>query len=255
MFGAEALARAVAAARRARALHPRGRTFRATVRTFGGGACGLEPFEDARDFPALARLSRGAGLPDRWPDVLGIALRVHGWAPGGGDFDLLASTTVGDAPLARHIPLPKRRIGTTYTTVVGYRARQGRRYLAVLPDPGSADLGTDLDTLSTAAAAGRASLLLAVATPVSKWHVFGRVLLGEALPTHVDERLAFDPVVHDAPWLLADGPVWRLRAVTYRGSRRGRQATLAGPLSTARQPGARPPARGSEKSEHRGYDE
>lgn len=269
---AEAAARAVAATRRARALHPRGRTFRATVRTFGGGACGLEPFEDARDFPALARLSRGAGLPDRWPDILGIALRVHGWAPDGGDFDLLASTTVGQAPLARHLPLPRRRIGTTYTTVIGYRTRRGRRYLAVLPDPRSADLGTDLDTLSAAVAAGGASLLLAVATRAGKWHVFGRILLGEALPSHVDEELAFDPVGHDAPWLLADGPMWRLRAVTYRGSRHGRHGTLAagllgpgrdgdrivgdaGPLSTACQPGTRPSACGSEKREHRRYDE
>ena len=225
---AEAVARIGAAARRARVLHPHGRTFHATLRTFGGGAYGVDLFERARDYPALARLSRGGGLPGSWPDILGIALRVHD-PDGGGDFDLLASTTVGSAPLARHIPFAKRRIATTYTTVIGYGTRHGRRYLAVLPDPASADLGADLDALSAAVAGGGASLLLAVATPASRWQVVGKVLLGAPVPADVDGQLAFDPVLRSPPGLNTVGAVWRLRAVTYRGSRHGRCAQLATP--------------------------
>jgi hypothetical protein len=224
----EAIAGAVAAARGARALHPRGRTFHATVRILGSGS-GTALLERAAEHRALVRFSRGAGLPAGWPDVLGVALRIcHA---GGHDvhLDLLASTAAGRAPLARHVPMLRRRLATTYTTVAGYRTRDGRRYLAVLPDPAAEDIGTDLDTLTAAAVRGRARFLLAVGTATGRWRVFGHLTVGEPIPQEVDRGLAFDPVRHRVPELQTDGVLWRLRAAAYRGSRRRRGGRLATP--------------------------
>ncbi|GLI00964.1 phosphodiesterase [Phytohabitans aurantiacus] len=219
---AQRVAGAVAAARHARALHPRGRTFEATVRTRGGGRYGVELLDRAAQYPALVRLSRGAGLPGTWPDVLGVAVRVRGGGGPGADLDVLTSTTAGGAPLARHVPLPRRRLASTYTTIAGYGTRHGRRYLAVLPDPAADDLGTDLDALTAAAARGRVSFLFAVAAPAGRWRVFGRIVVGPPVAPEVDRVLAFDPVRHGAPGLRTDGLLWRLRAAAYRGSRDGR---------------------------------
>jgi hypothetical protein len=129
------MAQRVAAARRARALHPRGRTYHATVMTCGGGGYGVDLLDHGAVYPALARLSRGAGLPGGWPDVLGVAVRVWDAGGPGADLDLLASTVAGTAPVARHVPWPRRRARSPYTTIAGYGTRLGRRYFAVLPDP------------------------------------------------------------------------------------------------------------------------
>ncbi|HWG99742.1 MAG TPA: phosphodiesterase [Pilimelia sp.] len=209
--GAEAAARAVAAVRRARAVHPRGRTFRAILRTRGGGGYGVDLLDRPGEYPTLVRLSRGAGLPPAWPDVLGVALRVTGAGGPGADLDLLFSTTADDAPLARHLPLPRRRPDAVYTTVSGYRTRRGRRYLAVRPDP-----------TAGGAAAVPAALLLAVATRYGPWRVFGRITLDAPLPADADAEVAFDPVRHRCAGLDPDGLLWRLRAAAYRGSRHGR---------------------------------
>ncbi|MEJ3750796.1 phosphodiesterase [Actinomycetes bacterium KLBMP 9797] len=218
----EAVTDAVAAARHARALHPRGRTFRATVSTLGGGGYGVDLLDRAGHYQALVRLSRGAGLPEPWPDVLGIAVRVRDGGGPGVDLDLLTSTAVARAPLARHVPMLRRRLAVTYTTLAGYDTRHGRRYLAVLPDPAARDLGAELDTLTILAVGGRVRFLLAIAAPFGGWRVFGRVVLGEPVTSSVDQASAFDPVVRAAPGLRTDGLLWRLRAAAYRGSRRGR---------------------------------
>lgn len=218
----EAVADAVAAARHARALHPRGRTFEATVRTCGGGGYGVDLLDRAGRYHALVRLSRGAGLPEPWPDVLGIGLRVRDGGGPGADLDLLFSTAAGRVPLARHVPMPRRDLAVPYTTLAGYGTRRGRRYLAVLPDPAADDLGAELDTLTILAVGGRVRFLLAIAAPLSGWRVFGRIALGGPVGSDVDRALAFDPLRRAAPVLRTDGPVWRLRAAAYRGSRRGR---------------------------------
>jgi len=223
---AEWAAAAVAAARGAAAVHPRGRAFHATVHTRGGGRYGVALLDRPGDHRALVRFSRGAGLPPGWPDVLGVALRVRDGGGPGVDVDLLASTTAGRAPLARHLPAPRRRLATTYTTVAGYRTRRGRRYLAVLPDPAAGDPGTDLDTLAALARRGRAAFLLAIAAPLGRWHVFGRLRVGEPVAAEREPALAFDPIVRAAAGLRPEGPLWRLRAAAYRGSRHSRGGHL-----------------------------
>lgn len=200
----------LAHAREARAFHPRGRTCHATVETYGGDY-GVDLLDRAAEYPALARLSRGAGLPPGWPDVLGVAVRVRDAGGPGADLDLLASTVVGTAPVARHVPWPRRRAVSPYTSVAGYRTRRGRRYLAVLPDPGVPPL-----------AGVPGGFRLAVASAWGAWRVFGRVRLTGLAPDELDAALAFDPVLRTVPGLAPEGWLWRLRAAAYEGSRAGR---------------------------------
>jgi hypothetical protein len=221
-----AAAKTVASIRRARAAHPRGGTFHATVRTAGGAGCGVALLDEGGRYRALARFSRGLGLPEGWPDVLGIALRVYGGAGPDADLDLLVSTTLGRAPLIRHLPWPRRRWAVPYTTVAGYGTRQGRRYLALLPDPAAAHLGGDLATLAGAAASGQAAFRLAMAARRGDWRVLGRITVDEPVAPELDRTLAFDPVLRGAAELRTDGLLWRLRAAAYRGSRTGRSTAL-----------------------------
>jgi hypothetical protein len=222
----EALAERVAAARRARALHPRGRTFTGRVRVLGGDH-GVDMLDRAGEYRALVRFSRGLGLPAGWPDVLGVALRIRDAAGPGADVDVLTSTIVARAPLARHVPMPRRRLAVAYTTVAGYGTGRGRRYLAVLPDPVGDEPGADLDGLAAAAARGRVGFLLAVASLAGRWRVFGRVDVDAPTPPDLDRAVAFDPVLRGAAGLRTEGWLWRSRAAAYRGSRAGRGSQLA----------------------------
>ncbi|WP_203718985.1 phosphodiesterase [Asanoa siamensis] len=175
-----------------------GRTFEATLTCTGTAGSGFALFDRPGTHPALVRLSRGAGLPRGWPDVLGVAVRVP-------DLDLLVSTSLGRAPLARQIPFLRRAVPTTYTSIASYRTRDGRRLLGVLP------------------ASAPARFLVATATRLGPWRVAGRIDLGEPLPAEADARLAFDPLMTSVPGVVADGLLWRWRATAYRQSRAGRR--------------------------------
>ncbi|MEV4537500.1 phosphodiesterase [Asanoa sp. NPDC049518] len=195
--------RALARVRGGRAVHKVGRTFQATLTCFGDSRSGIPLLDRPGVHPAVVRLSRGAGLPRGWPDVLGVAVRVPDGGGAGVDLDLLVSTTVGAAPIARSIPLPRRSLASTYTSIAGYPTRRGRRLLAVLPD-------------------GPGGFRVCTATRLGRWRVAGRIVLGAPLPAEHDRRLAFDPLMTAVPGVVADGLLWRVRAVAYRESRRGR---------------------------------
>jgi hypothetical protein len=215
----ETISYTVATLRRARAVHPRGRTFVATVTTHGlSGDYGVDLLDRAGRYRGLVRLSRGAGLPARLPDVLGVAVRVFDGGGPGADVDLLASTVLCGAPLGRHIPFPRFRLRSTYSSIAGYRTRHGRRYIAVLPSRPAA----------TGVRAGDRfppeSFRLAVAGPFGRWRSFGRIDLSTEAPADVNSALAFDPIARQAPGLAAVGLLQQIRDAAYRGSRLGRAA-------------------------------
>lgn len=221
----ERVFRGIAATRGGRrAVHPVGRTFHATVRTLGGGSYGVPFFDEAGEYAALVRLSRGAGFPALLPDVLGVAIRVRDGGGPGVDLDLLVSTALGRAPLLRHVPALRRHVTTLYTSMAGYGTPHGRRYLAVVPDRGTAPLGMDLAAVPTD---GRARFLLAVAGRAGGWRVFGRLTVRSPVAADVDEGLAFDPLASNVDGLRTDGLVWRARGRAYQGSRDGRPAVAA----------------------------
>ncbi|WP_196222597.1 phosphodiesterase [Micromonospora sp. CP22] len=218
---AERAARALARLRRSRLLHPAGRSFAGEVRVWGesGQPTGVRLLDLPGRYPAVVRLSKGTPTPGSWPDVLGLAVRIH--RPTGRPFDLLVSSSAA-APGLRHLPLPRRRFAGTYSSIMSYRAGRRRLWLAALADPESPDLGHDLAGLSAAVTAERPGLVLAVASATGPWRPFGRVTIGEQLSARDDAALAFDPVGNRPEELRLAGPLAWLRQHTYRGSRRGR---------------------------------
>ena len=80
--------------RRDKPLHPVGHhgTGHLTV-TDPAPDLGIDAIARTGARPCRARWSRAMGLPQGWPDVEGLALRLEGAAPDGGDADLLFAST------------------------------------------------------------------------------------------------------------------------------------------------------------------
>ncbi|MFB9849569.1 hypothetical protein ACFFMR_04110 [Micromonospora andamanensis] len=152
---AERAARALARLRGTRLLHPAGRSFtgEVLVRGTSGPPTGVRLVDRPGRYPATIRFSKGSPTPGGWPDVLGLAVRIH--RPTGRPFDLLVSSSTA-APGLRHLPLPRRRFTGTYSSIMSYRTGRRRLWLAALADPESPDLGHDLAGLATAVATERA---------------------------------------------------------------------------------------------------
>ncbi|MEH1167501.1 phosphodiesterase [Micromonospora sp. CPCC 205539] len=234
---ATAVVRAAAALtrlRRGRLVHPAGRSFTGEVQIWGtpGPPTGVALLDSPGRYPATVRLSKGVPTPGGWPDVLGLAVRVHTDTDTGRPFDLLVSSS-GAAPGLRHLPLPRRRFSGTYSTIMCYRTRHRRLWLAALADPDAVDLGRSLAAVAAATRTDAPRLVLAVASAVGPWRPFGEVSLGAQLSARDDAALAFDPLGNLPPDLRVAGVLAWLRDQTYRGSRRARGATGQSGGSTA----------------------
>ncbi|MGY1795162.1 hypothetical protein ACI796_14385 [Geodermatophilus sp. SYSU D00525] len=184
------------AVRGARVFHPRGRASTGTVETVGGGSWGARLLDAEDTHDVVVRLSRGAGLPEPLPDVVGLAVRFPGLGWGGAPLDVLVNTS-GGLPGLRHLFVP-RPLGRTFSSVLPYRTGSGR--LVVL---GARSEGAGWDLLAAPLAGG--------------WTRWGRLTVGAARPDAESEVLRFRPT------LGADDlqPVALFRAVrdlSYRGS-------------------------------------
>jgi hypothetical protein len=209
-------------------MHPRGAVFDAVVERHGGAIPWEVPWLDAAGTDAaVVRLSRGAGLPARLPDLLGLAVRL---LPEGAPVDLLLSST-GSGPLTRFLPRPRVDAAAVYTSIMGYRSEAGVLRFAAFPQ--NDDVPSDPEPLATAVAGESLRFTLAAARGVGRWRPFARLTLtSSAEPLDPDVR--FDAVLHAPPGLVADGPMARFRAPAYAGARKARRAgTGAAPGRTA----------------------
>lgn len=158
----------------------------------------------------LVRLSRGAGLPPPWPDVLGLAVRVPGAAQ---PVDLLLSTT-RTGRLGRLVPVLRRDAGGPYSSIMGYRSPGGTlRFAARVVEPGR-PLPSEPALLRAALRERPVEFTLAVARGTGPWRGFATLTLGGPLD-ELDPDLRFDAVRHPPPQLVADGPLARFRAPAY----------------------------------------
>lgn len=198
----------LARVRRAKPMHPEGVVFAAvlTRRPLGVGVSWLDT---AGTDDVLVRLSRGAGLPARLPDLLGFALRLPGDPP----VDLLLSST-GRGRWTRLVPLLRRDAATGYGSIMAYRSTAGPVWLAALPQGGP--LPSDAARLRTAGQ-GRV-VALSAAVGRGPWQPCGTVTLGAAADP-VDPPVHFDAVLHAPPGLRADGPMARFRRPAYAAAR------------------------------------
>jgi hypothetical protein len=201
---------ALARARGAKPMHPRGVLFDALLERRGPAeACGIGWLDATGTDDVLVRLSRGAGLPSRLPDLLGFALRLPGEPP----VDLLLSST-GQGRWTRRVPVPRRDAATAYGSIMAYRSPAGPVWLAAVPDGGP--LPSDPHALAVAGP-GRV-VTLSAAVGRGPWQPFATVTL-RAPTDPLDPALHFDAVLHAPPGLGADGPLARFRRPAYAAAR------------------------------------
>lgn len=202
-------------------MHPRGAVFDAVLERQGGtwGVAWL----DARATDAVvARLSRGAGLPARLPDLLGLAIRFPG--DDGAPVDVLLTTT-GRGRLTRLVPVLRRDTAAFYSSIMGYRSDAGSLRLAAFPE--ADDVPSEPRPLAAAVARDGLRFTLAACAGLGPWRPFARLTLHRPLPG-LDPEIRFDAVQNPPPGLVPDGPMARFRAPAYARARAARTPTEPG---------------------------
>jgi hypothetical protein len=194
-----AATRGVGAVRRApKPLHPQGSVAVARLSRCSGAATGVPWLDEPDSDMALVRRSRAIGLPTRWPDVHGLALRVPLTRGGFGDL-LLASTGWGRQ--GRFLLQAGRHAESLFFgSLLPYRSSIGPVVLGALPS-------------------GDDSWVLVWARAREPWQPFARLEIGPTLP---GEPVSFDPVLNRLPGLEQYELVARLRSPAYRAARRSR---------------------------------
>lgn len=189
-------------------MHPRGVVLEAVLeRTGTMPPWGVPWLDERRTDRTLVRLSRGAGLPDRLPDLLGLAVHVPA-----DDVDLLLSST-GGGRVTRLLPVLRRDAASAYGSIMGYRTSAGTLRLSAL---GMREAGGLVFVLTAARGTG-------------PFRPFARLEIGAPVPAG-DPDVRFDPVRRPPPGLVPDGPMARLRAPAYLRARVGRDADGSGHL-------------------------
>ena len=207
---------ALARWRRGKPMHPRGVVATGVLERTGAAGTGVPWFDRPARDDVTVRLSRGAGLPAPWPDVLGLAVRVPG---DGQPVDLLLSST-GRGALTRLLPVLRRDAAGPYSSIMGYGSPAGTLRLAAWADrPVPSDPGPLVAHLR----GRRTPFTLAVARGAGPWQPFAVLEIGSPVDGP-DPDVRFDAVRHPPPSLEADGPMARFRAPAYARAQRERAA-------------------------------
>lgn len=210
---------AASAWRRARSFHPRGRTFRARLRVHGNPRFVGSVLGDAGEHDGLVRFSRGAGVAEPLPDMLGLALRVD---VGEQPQDLLMLSSLADVGV-RHVIVPQSDYGACFYSSIDRLAVAGHTVvLGATPvltgSPGSL---ARLDDLAAAIDTAEVGFEIAVASPLGSWTPVATLTPGAEVPGGESEALRFSPF-HTAGGVAPVGVVNALRRLAYVGSQRGR---------------------------------
>jgi hypothetical protein len=191
------------------AIHAVGTAYAAELDVVGapaGQEFGLELIDRPARRPALARLSRGAGLPTVLPDVLGLAIRLE---TDRGPQDLLLDSC-WSGPVGRHLVRVGRSASRgVYGSLLAYRVGEHVVHLAAV--------GNEPRQLTSHDAAIGQSFRLLLAGPYERrWRTWATLRLLEPVDR---PALRFSPG-HDALGvsLRADGT--RFRVPSYRASQR-----------------------------------
>jgi hypothetical protein len=137
---------------------------------------------------AVVRLSRGAGLPDRFPDGLGVSLKVD--AGEDGEFDLLFLSSA-HGPVGKHLIVPAwRYFERPYSTISPFINGADHVWVGLIP-PDEPDDGPNLSTLRKTWDLDGTVFEVVVAARGGGWRPAGRLVVGDAYPE--GEALVFDP--------------------------------------------------------------
>lgn len=169
---------------------------------------GIEAIARAGTLPCRARWSRAMGLPQGWPDVEGLALRLQGAAADGGDADLLFASTGGRAWSRYLLTMSAPGHFGRLTTLLPVRAGDRAVTFRLSPRPDLPD--TLPDTLPPS------SYALEVARGTGAWEPVGRV---DVSWSEADTSDRFDPVTRPLAGLEQYAFVTGLREPAYVAAR------------------------------------
>ena len=208
-----------------RSLHPIGDAYEATFAVPPRrDPLGADLLDDPGERRAIVRFSRGAGLPEPLPDILGIAIRVldaHG--PGGHQDFLLATSSA--LPVAHHSLLPATSFfDRTFSSVLVYSIGGATRLVGAIPRSLSpAEVrGDGLQAVGVAAGKRQLFYDVCLAGPFGRFVPVARLDVGARLPDDDGERLRFN-VWNAGGGIRPGGPFQGLRLPAYEGSQRGRR--------------------------------
>ncbi|WP_433158264.1 hypothetical protein [Kribbella sp. CA-247076] len=210
--GFSAFFRSLARLRGSPAVHPRGVTFAARLVVDQP-----TPVIPDGDHVATVRLSKGAGTPGGWPDVLGLALRIDV-----GDF-LFSSS--GEGVWTRWLPTPAGDWATPrYGTLAPYESAGRWWWLMLTPS------GPPVGHASVRELKEPPDFTLYLGDETAEWRPVGRLTIDEVID---GSGIVFDPILNHPP-TAQPAPRWLrdLRERAYSSSRQGREAPP--PLTEAR---------------------
>lgn len=167
------------------------------VRSGGDEPSGVPWLDSPGEDPVLVRFSRAVGLPQAFPDIHGVAVRIPA-AEGFADL-LLAST--GSGRVTRFLLTAGYDVGQRpLTTLLPYRGPNGPLFVAALANDSS---GSSFELLWSRGLDG--------------WVRFGRLTVSATAGP--DPTISFDPVRHPLPGLSFYPWAQLLREPAYRAAR------------------------------------
>ena len=144
----------LSALRRKRVFHPDGLAYRAKLTFLPDGQ--IDPllrFAAGSTADAVIRFSRGIGLPESMPDILGLAIKLPDFVGASADQDFLLVTS-SEGPVMQNLLLPARGFFRgNYSTVLPYRRPSGGAQVVFGARPDAALAGSADETFSDVAAA------------------------------------------------------------------------------------------------------
>jgi hypothetical protein len=215
------------AVRSARIFHPTGVGFRSTISirppADGAHALGVPLLDSPGTYSGPVRISRGAGLPEPLPDILGIAVRIEDAHGLGQAQDLLFGSS-SSLPVGRQLFVPNVDFaGLTLSSILPYSLGGGGTYwfgARVLTSSGRLSRLADV-----AAAAQDIRIELLLAGRFGPWRPVADVSLDEQLPDPESAALRYNVDDNTGGGIEPTGWLQALRRHAYAASQAGRRAS------------------------------
>lgn len=200
-----------------RPIHPSGVALVGTIEKRPGNApSGISWVDSAGTDAVSARFSRSVGTPSRWPDILGLALRI---STEDGPADVLLASTPLSWPGRLLLTAHRDADNRTFSSLMPYKGSRGPVLLAVRSEPTGQRLPATPDAFREALGAGVWTLGIYSARPTGPWTRFGTLTLS-LVPDAEDTAARFDPLTRLLPGAGIYPWASRLRRPSYAAARK-----------------------------------
>lgn len=200
-----------------RPIHPEGVALVGTLKRYGHDSASGIPWVDSPGMEHVtARFSRSLGLPDAWPDILGLAVRIPN---GEKHADVLLASTGASRAGRFMLTLHRRAAAAVFTTMMPYKGAAGPILLAARTLHAPTRLPAAPSSFRRALGTHQWILGLYYARPCDAWTQFATLAL-ETAPELADTATRFDPVRNPLFGTSTYGWASRLREPSYATARR-----------------------------------